>query len=137
MIRRPPRSTRTDTLCPYTTLFRSAFADQRLCRLFVPEPFAPQRRNRNQPVAAQPHDRGEEAEALHTGDARIEHLAYAVRQPGGDIAIDGIAPGLHRAALGLAAGIADLLQARPVALSPPCGWRDCPFWTTEEGGGGK
>src|SRR3546814_9711162 len=26
MIRRPPRSTRTDTLCPYTTLFRSADA---------------------------------------------------------------------------------------------------------------
>src|SRR3546814_17969530 len=29
MIRRPPRSTRTDTLFPYTTLFRSAG-----CRLF-------------------------------------------------------------------------------------------------------
>src|SRR3546814_4979024 len=27
MIRRPPRSTRTDTLFPYTTLFRSPFAD--------------------------------------------------------------------------------------------------------------
>src|SRR3546814_5189558 len=27
MIRRPPRSTRTDTLFPYTTLFRSAGAD--------------------------------------------------------------------------------------------------------------
>src|SRR3546814_8353581 len=27
MIRRPPRSTRTDTLLPYTTLFRSAVAD--------------------------------------------------------------------------------------------------------------
>src|SRR3546814_2507436 len=26
MIRRPPRSTRTDTLLPYTTLFRSTFA---------------------------------------------------------------------------------------------------------------
>src|SRR3546814_12913961 len=26
MIRRPPRSTRTDTLFPYTTLFRSTFA---------------------------------------------------------------------------------------------------------------
>src|SRR3546814_4983207 len=26
MIRRPPRSTRTDTLVPYTTLFRSLFA---------------------------------------------------------------------------------------------------------------
>src|SRR3546814_11295156 len=25
MITRPPRSTRTDTLCPYTTLFRSPF----------------------------------------------------------------------------------------------------------------
>src|SRR3546814_19789252 len=33
MIRRPPRSTRTDTLFPYTTLFRSPygpFAQQRL-----------------------------------------------------------------------------------------------------------
>src|SRR3546814_3686518 len=33
MIRRPPRSTRTDTLFPYTTLFRSCLAvppDQRL-----------------------------------------------------------------------------------------------------------
>src|SRR3546814_15738534 len=28
MIRRPPRSTRTDTLFPYTTLFRSAVGDQ-------------------------------------------------------------------------------------------------------------
>src|SRR3546814_20009577 len=27
MRRRPPRSTRTDTLCPYTTLFRSAAFD--------------------------------------------------------------------------------------------------------------
>src|SRR3546814_16330016 len=27
MIRRPPRSTRTDTLFPYTTLFRSKFGD--------------------------------------------------------------------------------------------------------------
>src|SRR3546814_10377159 len=34
MIRRPPRSTRTDTLVPYTTLFRSAFppAAPRECR---------------------------------------------------------------------------------------------------------
>src|SRR3546814_7118008 len=37
MIRRPPRSTRTDTLFPYTTLFRSGRADVargagRLCR---------------------------------------------------------------------------------------------------------
>src|SRR3546814_2861148 len=31
MIRRPPRSTRTDTLSPYTTLFRSR-RDQGLCQ---------------------------------------------------------------------------------------------------------
>src|SRR3546814_4792332 len=30
MIRRPPRSTRTDTLFPYTTLFRSPAADLRV-----------------------------------------------------------------------------------------------------------
>src|SRR3546814_12903503 len=30
MIRRPPRSTRTDTLFPYTTLFRSARSAERL-----------------------------------------------------------------------------------------------------------
>src|SRR3546814_9139273 len=30
MIRRPPRSTRTDTLFPYTALFRSAAADRDL-----------------------------------------------------------------------------------------------------------
>src|SRR3546814_16070136 len=29
MIRRPPRSTRTDTLLPYTTLFRSELCQQR------------------------------------------------------------------------------------------------------------
>src|SRR3546814_1115858 len=36
MLRRPPRSTRTDTLFPYTTLFRSIFSD----RLFCYEPDA-------------------------------------------------------------------------------------------------
>src|SRR3546814_15422029 len=32
MIRRPPRSTRTDTLFPYTTLFRSARDDRGVVR---------------------------------------------------------------------------------------------------------
>src|SRR3546814_12669258 len=35
MIRRPPRSTRTDTLFPYTTLFRSV----RDCLTFAPDNF--------------------------------------------------------------------------------------------------
>src|SRR3546814_16916878 len=33
MIRHPPRSTRTDTLCPYTTLFRSGRARARALAL--------------------------------------------------------------------------------------------------------
>src|SRR3546814_7857243 len=35
MIRRPPRSTRTDTLFPYTTLFRSHAAGHRGDRLVI------------------------------------------------------------------------------------------------------
>src|SRR3546814_13751277 len=43
MIRRPPRSTRTDTLFPYTTLFRSqAGGGQEFCRQADPPP--PRRR---------------------------------------------------------------------------------------------
>src|SRR3546814_3291785 len=33
MIRRPPRSTRTDTLFPYTTLFRSPISDEKRTKL--------------------------------------------------------------------------------------------------------
>src|SRR3546814_20381623 len=35
MIRRPPRSTRTDTLFPYTTLFRSADEDRHRLAVFI------------------------------------------------------------------------------------------------------
>src|SRR3546814_6673914 len=37
MIRRPPRSTRTDTLFPYTTLFRSDLSAQRIIRAHQPD----------------------------------------------------------------------------------------------------
>src|SRR3546814_18120515 len=33
MIRRPPRSTRTDTLCPDTTLFRSRLSEDKINRM--------------------------------------------------------------------------------------------------------
>src|SRR3546814_18900389 len=39
MIRRPPRSTRTDTLFPYTTLFRSALPYRVLARKYRPQSF--------------------------------------------------------------------------------------------------
>src|SRR3546814_7787784 len=35
MIRRPPRSTRTDTLFPYTTLFRSMFSSPSMLSGFI------------------------------------------------------------------------------------------------------
>src|SRR3546814_11926378 len=54
MIRRPPRSTRTDTLFPYTTLFRSvpmaalsAFSTSALAKVGIEAPMAP-----SQPVDA-------------------------------------------------------------------------------------
>src|SRR3546814_5256296 len=37
MIRRPPRSTRTDTLFPYTTLFRSPTRAKNGCREYWPK----------------------------------------------------------------------------------------------------
>src|SRR3546814_6997193 len=41
MIRRPPSSTRTDTLFPYTTLFRSKQAEQLARRLLAEPEVAP------------------------------------------------------------------------------------------------
>src|SRR3546814_8111270 len=38
MIRRPPRSTRTDTLFPYTTVFRSVKIDARLIHEVIAAP---------------------------------------------------------------------------------------------------
>src|SRR3546814_6001549 len=38
MLRRPPRSTRTDTLFPYTTLFRSGYAARVQARLRLSHP---------------------------------------------------------------------------------------------------
>src|SRR3546814_14719664 len=37
MLRRPPRSTRTDPLFPYTPLFRSADAEDETCRPIEPQ----------------------------------------------------------------------------------------------------
>src|SRR3546814_12204593 len=42
MIRRPPRSTRTDTLFPYTTLFRSKYGSD-ISQAIVPDLFVMER----------------------------------------------------------------------------------------------
>src|SRR3546814_4625993 len=63
MIRRPPRSTRTDTLFPYTTLFRSSRAKQRRGRAPIDERGAPQiRRNSVNWNASRPYPAGSRRE---------------------------------------------------------------------------
>src|SRR3546814_16407615 len=77
MIRRPPRSTRTDTLFPYTTLFRSAQIDRArrgqlpaAADMIVEEEAEPE-----QPARAQPVARSEE----HTSELQsLMRISYAV-----------------------------------------------------------
>src|SRR3546814_4188778 len=83
MIRRPPRSTRTDTLFPYTTLFRSR--PRRSCRR-IPAPQDPQLRWRQRsqsyrqswPDYRRPFEPFENAFAyadLSAGDRSEEHTS--------------------------------------------------------------
>src|SRR3546814_17892781 len=73
IIRRPPRSTRTDTLFPYTTLFRSAFSETELLKLKAQHPDAP--------VAAHPECPGYIVEhADHVGSTS-SILAFALASP--------------------------------------------------------
>src|SRR3546814_8575132 len=79
MVRRPPRSTRTDTLCPYTTLFRSA--GRGLCRADS----RPDRRRRRGPAGRyrrasrrRAADRGEVAETA--GRGRVDRAAPVSRR---------------------------------------------------------
>src|SRR3546814_16989641 len=65
MIRRPPRSTRTDTLFPYTTLFRSIVGFQRDVRDGSgPDGHSPRRLRARRRVAA-PHRRAQERAGLY------------------------------------------------------------------------
>src|SRR3546814_12226725 len=79
MIRRPPRSTRTDTLFPYTTLFRSSFelrASAGRFGLFLAITYRPRRialRSHNDPLTRD--KRSEE----HTSELQsLMRISYAV-----------------------------------------------------------
>src|SRR3546814_9010843 len=80
MIRRPPRSTRTDTLFPYTTLFRSRL-QQRDARLHGVQ----ERRGRRSAAAVMRHQQhlGRQRDAArseeHTSDLQsLMRISYAV-----------------------------------------------------------
>src|SRR3546814_20019047 len=76
MIRRPPRSTRTDTLFPYTTLFRSAPARHRSARPARPRPPSERRWRAPPPFRGpRPGRRSEE----HTSELQsLMRISYAV-----------------------------------------------------------
>src|SRR3546814_2550813 len=79
MIRRPPRSTRTDTLFPYTTLFRSILARiarvEKQANLSAPRRFLDPLAAREQRPGARLEPRSEE----HTSELQsLMRISYAV-----------------------------------------------------------
>src|SRR3546814_4126189 len=70
MIRRPPRSTRTDTLFPYTTLFRSPGADRLDAARQRPGRDRPDRRGQR-PPRGQPHRPQDQAGAGQRPDRTL------------------------------------------------------------------
>src|SRR3546814_7656901 len=88
MIRRPPRSTRTDTLFPYPTLFRSQQddrTDQRGDQVADPAPKA-QSHHGQQPAVQEAAD---DADDNVEDDALLPVRAHEhARQPAGDAADD-------------------------------------------------
>src|SRR3546814_19764952 len=90
MIRRPPRSSRTDTLFPYTTLVRSPVRHRdpvhrgRLVRRDVehPDPEAQPDLRRSDPASPQlPHGRGERGTGVRAGIA-VPGVPALTRPPG-------------------------------------------------------
>src|SRR3546814_1220783 len=71
MIRRPPRSTRTDTLFPYTTLFRSLMRESRQATRLARARLDPEVRMRIEETERNP---------LRQGEERIEHFEHDLHE---------------------------------------------------------
>src|SRR3546814_14062736 len=82
MVRRPPISTRTDTLFPYTTLFRSLRREARCARFGFA---GPARRAVQRILAPEIDERSDQA-------ARGRHAAAALEQPAHHLAIMPVGP---------------------------------------------
>src|SRR3546814_16763487 len=83
MIRRPPRSTRTDPLFPYTTLFRSATAAQRARPQHRAAQVAPAAF-----VIAEPREEVQEHGVLSLGvalEAQFREVAFHVEDAAGEL----------------------------------------------------
>src|SRR3546814_4097794 len=86
MVRRPPISTRTDTLFPYTTLFRSLRREARCARFGFA---GPARRAVQRILAPEIDERSDQA-------ARGRHATDALEQPAHHIAIMPVEPEILR-----------------------------------------
>src|SRR3546814_11597577 len=104
MIRRPPRSTRTDTLFPYTTLFRSHMDTQSPRRGHAARSDRPDR-SRPHPRRRQPMTKTQIAALCAAAMALPASTAYAVQSPE-------IAAATDTAFDRRAAQLVDLLTAR-------------------------
>src|SRR3546814_6267662 len=83
MIRRPPRSTRTDTLFPYTTLFRSQHLVGQVVHVLQDEESRHQARRQRRLAHARRTGRGEapvrERSEEHTSELQsLMRISYAV-----------------------------------------------------------
>src|SRR3546814_9615118 len=94
MIRRPPRSTRTDTLFPYTTLFRSEWDNFLTCVVFATQFEPPMGINRSFSRAKESGDNENSAQrglflfgdAVEFGPARLGRRALQLAAGGHDVA---------------------------------------------------
>src|SRR3546814_10626067 len=94
MIRRPPRSTRTDPLFPYTTLFRSVGIGQRATPIVLLADARAVAVEVERPAMERADERGALAHRLLGPRRRIDQLAAAMRA---DVVerLVGIRPGAH------------------------------------------
>src|SRR3546814_16470013 len=81
MIRRPPRSTRTDTLFPYTTLFRSIQGDAIIARAMdINAGPAEQRRSGDWGRCARAAQKSEARLKIGSGYNRDDHQAFLTNE---------------------------------------------------------
>src|SRR3546814_5799512 len=79
MIRRPPRSTRTDTLFPYTTLFRSHDGSTAVERTAAGEPAVVVHRHADGTVESHPAPQATPAEHDHRSEEHTSELQSLMR----------------------------------------------------------
>src|SRR3546814_5043432 len=80
MIRRPPRSTRTDTLFPYTTLFRSARWRRQLQPALSRPDVRRRREDRRPPGGRRSSRRSEEHTSELQSLMRISYAVFCLKQ---------------------------------------------------------